>query len=76
MSGFPEREAPLDQFAAYFFHLKKTTRFAFFGGNVEELRTTTKNALLAPIGVHFFSAIFDYKTGEILIFGGFFFAKM
>ena len=37
----------------------------FSVGNVEKVRTT-KNAFLARFGVHFFWAIFDYKTREIL----------
>ena len=47
--------------------LAETTHFAIFGGKRRRIKGD-QNVFLARFGVHFFWAIFDYKTAEILIF--------
>ena len=49
--------------------LAEKTHFAYFGGKRRRFKDN-KNACLARFGVHFFCAIFDNETGEILTFLG------
>ena len=57
---------PLDQFGAYFFYLKQHVLNS--SGEKKKIFGTSRKAFLARFGVHFFWAIFDYKTGDFLTF--------